>query len=266
MDKEALKNYLEKGSEIAGGAVGGAIGLIGGPAGAVLGGALGAGFVVGIKEFIHRSLSNRQQMRVAASTAYMLTGVKSKLDSGYKIRSDDFFKQGDGRSSAEELFEGILLKCKDAYEEKKIAYISKIFEEAIFEESMNAQMLNQILTAAENFTYRKLCIISFFGRKSDFNCSNLMKEPYGYYDQAVFSKSLELLLQDTYDLVNMGIVDQSNNAIFNRYDIMPGQFSLTPLGQVYFDLMGLKDIPMAELEQIYEHFQYNESFGFNEKV
>ncbi|WP_426669457.1 hypothetical protein ACPPVU_24985 [Mucilaginibacter sp. McL0603] len=119
MENEKIKDFIGKGAEIAGGAVGGAIGLIGGPVGAILGGALGAAFVVGIKEVINRQLSNRQEMRVAASTAYILTDVKEKLDRGYHVRTDSFFDATNGRSTAEELFEGILLKCKDQYQEKK---------------------------------------------------------------------------------------------------------------------------------------------------
>ena len=265
MKKNEIKHYLEKGTEIAGGAVGSAIGLMGGPVGAILGGALGAAFVVGIKEFIHRQMSNRQEMRVAASTAYILTGVNSKLNNGAKIRKDAYFEHDQGRSSAEELFEGILIKCKDEYQEKKIVYISKIFENVIFDESLDAETINYVLSSAENFSYRKLCIISFFGRKQEFDCSNLMVEGYDHYENAIFSKTLELLLQDTYELVNLGIIDTDNTVIFNRYSIMPAKFVLTPLGEVHFDLMCLQDIPIVELQQVYKNFQYNDQFGLSDK-
>lgn len=165
MKKETLKSYLEKGSDITGGAIGGAIGLIGGPAGAILGGGLGVAISLGVKEFINRQLSNRQEVRVAASTVYALNEIRKRVEQGETVRSDDFFDNSTGRSSAEELFEGVLLKCKDQYQEKKIFYISKIFEKTIFDNNISADTANQILSMVESFTYRKLCIISFSKRK-----------------------------------------------------------------------------------------------------
>jgi hypothetical protein len=265
MENEKIKDFIGKGAEIAGGAVGGAIGLIGGPVFAILGGTLGAAFVVGIKEVINRQLSNRQEMRVAASTAYILTDVKEKLDHGYQVRTDSFFDATNGRSTAEELFEGILLKCKDQYQEKKIYYISKIFEKAAFDSSFSAETANQILSTAESFTYRKLCIIGYFGRKTEFDSSLLMKEPYSWYENAIFPIPLELLKQDIFDLVNLGIVDQANMMLGSRHDIIPAEFSLTPLGNEYFSAMELSSIPKNDLEPIYDELKYRDIFGLNDK-
>nr|WP_068889551.1 hypothetical protein [Pedobacter panaciterrae] len=263
MDKEELKNYLSKGSEIAGGAVGGAIGLIGGPAGAVLGGTLGAAFVIGIKEVINRQLSNRQEMRVAASAAYALTGTQHKLESGMSIRTDDFFDNSVERSSAEELFEGILLKCKDQYQEKKIPYISKIFEQTIFDVLISAELANQILSIAESFTYRRLCIIAYFGRLHEFDHGTTMKDPYALYKEAVWLIELEMILQDICDLAYLGVV-QNSAAIFTRHDLIPATIQITPLGNTYISVMGLTDIPVADLTHIHNELQYREEFGPNE--
>jgi len=265
MNQEKIKDYLSKGSEIAGGAVGAAIGLVGGPIGAIMGGALGNAFVIGIKEIINRQLSNRQEMRVAASTAYILTDVQAKLDQGYQVRSDSFFDNNNGRSSAEELFEGIILKCKDQYQEKKIVYISKIFEQAAFNTGFSSETANQILNSAESFTYRKLCIISFFARKSEFDESLLMREPYCWYENAIFPIPLELLKQDIYELVNLGIIDQANIMLGSSHDIIPNRFSISPLGQVYYTAMGLSLLPIEDLKPIFQELQYQDCFGLNDK-
>lgn len=113
MDKNRISKFLSTGADIAGGVAGGAIGLIGGPAGAMLGGGLGVAITHGLKEIVNRQLSQRENARAAASAAYIFTGIQSKPDSGAQIRQDSFFNNSNGRSSAEELFEGVLLKCKD---------------------------------------------------------------------------------------------------------------------------------------------------------
>jgi hypothetical protein len=264
MDKEKLKGWLEKGTEITGAAVGGALGLIGGPVGAVLGGVVGTTFAIAVKDMIGRQLSNRQEMRVAASASYILTDVQQRLANGGQVRQDAFFDSSNGRSSAEELFEGVLLKCKDEYQEKKIHYISKIFEKAAFDTNISAESANQVLTAAESFTYHKLCVIAFFGRKQEFDESRLMSFPYSYYGNAVFSTEIEILKQDVFEMMNFGLLDNNNTATFTRHDIIPGKFQLTQLGQLYFSALELQSVPKAEIEAIYEGLVYKAEFGEQE--
>ena len=265
MNNEKLKDYLSKGTEIAGGAVGGAIGLIGGPAGAILGGALGTAITIGVKEFISRQLSNRQEVRIAASTAYLLNGVKNRIENGETIRNDSFFQQDEERSSAQELFEGVLIKCKEEYQEKKIQYVTKIFEKTIFDTNISPETANQILSIAEKYTYRKICIISFFNRKNEFDTSLLMKEPYSWYENATYTLQLEILKQDIFELANDGILDQNNVATFTKEDIIPYDYKLTTIGQTIFNIMDLHLIPITEIEPIFKDLVYKAEFGINDK-
>lgn len=264
MDKEILKGYLEKGTDIAGGAVGGAIGLIGGPAGAILGGSLGVAISIGVKDFINRQLSNRQEVRVAASTVFALNEIRKRVEHGEIVRSDNFFDNSTGRSSAEELFEGVLLKCKDQYQEKKIFYISKIFEKTIFDSNISADTANQILSIVENFTYRKLCIIAFFLKKNEFDKDLLMKEVYSWYPDIIFRIELEILKQDIFDLVNLGIIDQKNFMMLTKNEVIPFNFELTTIGQLISKIMDLHLIPMTDLNPIYTELQYKEEFGISQ--
>lgn len=262
MDKEELKGYLEKGTEIAGGIVGGAIGLIGGPAGALLGGGLGAAITIGVKEIISRQLSHKQNARTSASVAYIFTGIQEQLESGKQIRSDDFFNNDNRRSSAEELFEGVLIKCKDEYQEKKIKFISRIFESTIFNPDISPESANQILASAENFTYRKLCIISFYGQKDKiFDVSLLMNDTYSWYPNVEFSLEIEMLKQDIYELVNLGIIDTDNLMMTSSNDVIPNRFKLTKIGLNLFEIMKLSEISKDELIPIYESLLYKEEYG-----
>src|SRR5690606_38389992 len=130
---EKLVNYLKLGSEIAGGAVGGAIGLVGGPAGAIIGG--GAGVIVskGLIELTERFLSNRESIRASAAAAYSIMAINDRIEAGEEQRNDGFFDPINGRSKAEELFEGVLIKCKNEYQEKKIKFISSIYSNTVFD-------------------------------------------------------------------------------------------------------------------------------------
>jgi len=264
MKHEELKIYLAKGTEIAGGAIGGALGLIGGPVGAIAGGALGVAITHGIKEIINRQLSNRQEVRVSASTIYILNGINSRLENREQIRQDDFFDNEKGRSSAEELFEGVILKCKDQYQEKKIRFLSKIYEKTIFDESISSETANQILNFSENFTYRKICIIAFYGRINEFDRTQILKEPYSWYENATFSIEIEILKQDVFELMNLGILDNNNTITSTRDDIVPNNFKLTAIGQIVFSLMDLNEVIIEDLSPIYEDLKYKEEFGISQ--
>ncbi|MFD2825258.1 hypothetical protein ACFSYG_02145 [Leeuwenhoekiella polynyae] len=264
MKREELKKYLDKGTDIVGGGIGGALGLIGGPLGAIAGGALGVALTHGIKEIVNRQLSNRQEIRVSASTVYILSGVTEKLENGEQIRQDNFFDNQNGRSSAEELFEGIILKCKDQYQEKKIHFLSKIYEKTIFDQNISYETANQILNISESFTYRKICIVAFYGRIDNFDRTLILKEPYIWYENATYSLDTEILKQDIFELMNLGILDNNNTMTSTRNGIVPNNFKLTEIGDILFLLMDLNEVIVEDINPIYELLKYKDEYGVSQ--
>jgi hypothetical protein len=263
MDKERFKNFLKKGSEITGGAVGGAIGLIGGPAGAIAGGGLGVLTAQLMNEVIERSLSDRQKVRIAATSTFLFEGIAKRIERGESIRDDDFFeKKIYDRSNAEELFEGTLLKCSSQFQEKKIKYISKIFEKTVFDKSVSVESAHQLLVIVESLTYRKLCILSFYGRRSiDFIGEVLMKDVYSRYPNIVFTTNEKLLLQDLMELINLDLLDKQNWMLNSNKDITPNILTLTEIGQSLFDIMDLIEIEPKDLMPIIEGLKYRNEWG-----
>jgi len=261
MDKEKLIECLKTGSEIAGGVVGGAIGLIGGPAGAMIGG--GAGVVVskGLIEITERFLSSRESIRASASAAYSITSIDDRIKQGEELRSDDFFDVMDGRSKAEELFEGVLIKCKNEYQEKKIKFISNIYSNAVFDSNLSAENANQILTVAETLSYRKMSILKLMKYKDTVINLGLRDSDYrtnGEHETGAerMSLELELLLQDFMDLCNIGLIERKDStAMIDISDVNPKGMQLSTIGQKYYDLMGLKDIESTDLDEIIENLK-----------
>lgn len=265
MEQKELKGYLEKGSDISGSVLGAAIGLIGGPIATIVGAGIGSVISIGLKEITMRSLSNREEVRTAASVTYILTGIAQRVKDGDEVRTDDFFSDVHGRSSAEELFEGVLMKCKDQYQEKKIPYVSKIFEKAAFDSNISAAMANQLLILAEGFTYHKFCVIAFFGRKEEFDTELLMREPYSWYHTAKVSIDIEILQQDIFDLSNLGIIDKQNHMLVTKEHIIPEKFGLTTIGKAIFTSLGLDLMPKDEIDLIFSNLQYKDEFGLSEQ-
>ena len=262
MNKNEMLKYLQHGAEITGGLVGGAIGALGGPEGAVIGGGVGVAISCGLKEVVGKVLSQREIVRIAASADYMISGVQGRLNAGESVRRDGFFDYSEGRSSASELFEGTLVKCKDQYQEKKIKYISKIFEKAIFDEKISPETANQLISMADSFTYRKLCVLSFFGNIVGCDRKNeLMQEPYRFYPHIEFNLELEILKQDIFDLSNLGLIDANNTLMTSNCDIMPGKMELSGIGQELFRILGLNEIEEHELAKLFELLKFKSEYG-----
>lgn len=263
MDDEKLKNFLIKGSEISGGAIGGAIGLIGGPVGAIAGGGLGVLTAQLLNEVIERSFSARQRVRIAATSTFLFDGIGKRLNNGEQIRDDGFFdKETFDRSKAEELFEGTLLKCTNQFQEKKIKFISRIFEKTIFDKSISAESANQLLVIADSLTYRKLCIISFYGRRNiDFVGEVLMRDVYSWYPTIKFTTNEKLLLQDLYELINLDVLDKANMMMVSNKDIMPDKLALTEIGKSLYEIMDLIELEREDILPIVEELKYKKEWG-----
>lgn len=263
MDIDKLKGFLKKGSEISGGAIGGAIGLIGGPAGAIAGGGLGVLTAQLLNEIIERSLTDRQKIRIAATSTFLFDGIAKRLDNKEKIRDDDFFdKETFNRSKAEELFEGTLLKCSNQFQEKKIQFISRIFEKTIFDKTISSESANQLLVISDSLTFRKLCILSFYGRRNiDFIGDILMNEAYSLYPNISFTTNEKLLLQDLYELINLDLLDKQNWMIVTNKDITPNILTLTEIGRTLYAIMDLVEIERKDLNSIVGGLKYKPEWG-----
>jgi hypothetical protein len=252
------KQLIETGTEIAGAAVGGAIGfLAGGPLGAAGAGVLGVVIAKSteklINEVANRHLSHREEIRVGATAAFALSTIRDRLKEGDKPRDDGFFTNRNGEpSSAEEIFEGILLKSKNEHEEKKIKLLGNFFANLAFLPEISAAEANYLLKIAEGLTYRQMRLLTLFYIKPQMPESPLRKQDYSDADQ---SMSLELiaLLQEIMDMYNQGLlVRRADNgsgfvALLSWGDVAPDLMMLTVIGVHLATLLGIDDKNKDEL-------------------
>lgn len=251
MNKENKSlGLIKRGAETFGAAIGGAIGLLGGPLGAIGGSMAGVLISKGLSEFADKYLSNREQARAGAAAGLTILGVQEKMDSGLSLREDGFFDFDEiNRSKAEELFEGILLKCKNEFEEKKIKYISNIYKNVAFDTSINPDNANQILNSVQQFTYRQLSILSLIGQNTN-NRFSLRTTDYRDDYEKVFAE-LEFLLQDFIQLDKQGLICRSDNtSMLDTSDVVPGDMKLTLIGREYFQFLNLETMPELEFSYL----------------
>jgi hypothetical protein len=241
---------IQTGAEIVGAVIGGAIGLIGGPVFAIGGNIAGVAVSKGIGEFAERILSNREQVRVGASAGLTIVGVQENLDNGLVLRQDGFFDSDEiNRSKAEELFEGVLMKCKNEFEEKKIKFISNIYKNVAFDSSVNPDNANQILNVVQQLSFRQLTILAMVGQNISNKYSLRINDFREDYDNV--TTDIEFLLQDFILLDRQGLICRNDETtLLDISDVVPGIMKLTQIGTDYFKLLDLNFMDEREFNFI----------------
>lgn len=268
-EKKEIKAIEKAGkiiSEVTSRALAPLIGLtITGPIGAIAGGVAGTLIKFGLEEFMGRWLTPKEVKRVGTTAEYIINGVNNELNNGMQLNQQLFeYKEGEV-SNAEELFEGVLSKCKNEYQEKKLKYISNIFISSAFDESISGQTANQILIATESMSFRKLCILALYGKRElGFDVTGIMLETYRNYENAVFNDEHLMIRQDVFELVNLGFIE-NRMAMFGNLDIVPGLCRLTKIGSITFKTLKLESIEDNDIYPILNELKYQNEFGLNKQ-
>lgn len=253
---DRIRKLINSGAEIAGGAVGGALVFLAEePVEAASLGAVGAAVAMALRrlgqEASERLLGPREQVRVGGVLAIAAAEIDQRLSDGDKIRTDGFFDLNDsGRSDGEEVAESVLLKSQREPEEKKIPYMGHLLSSVAFEPTISANMAHQLAKAAEQLTYRQLCLLKLAVVKQAFAL-----RVTDYRGQGSFTKELYQVLYECLDLYHRAFVNFGGGVLFGPTDVAPSKMTIQALGADLYHLMKLSTIPDAELAPIAEQLK-----------
>lgn len=249
---EKTKELISFGSEIAGATAGGVIGfLAAGPAGAIAGSVVGPFLAKGLElagDFALRDLSEREKIKTGAGLAFAYAKIIQYLDDGFTPRQDDFFEDAfGGRSVGDEILEGVLFKCKNEHEEKKLQYIGNIYANVAFMSEAKVAGANWMLQQAQNLTYRQLCIIALIQQKQN---KGVSWGP-GDGDPAfqIEYEGIDLMLARDHSPDSVRSFDETGEGLW--------VIGLSRIGEFCYDLMSLKEIPEHDLKQLEAHFPHS---------
>jgi hypothetical protein len=114
-----------------------------------------------------------------------------------------------------------------------------------FDAQISAQMAHQITKAAEQLTYRQLCILKLAVVKQAFGLRD-----GDYRGHGPFSKELYQVLYECLDLYHRGFVNFGGGVALGLTDVAPGKMTVQGLGADLFNLMKLAAIPDEDLVPI----------------
>lgn len=258
---DRTKAILEKGVEVLGGTASTAFGLlVGGPVGGLVGAAVSPVLTGGLKvvaDMAHRTLSSREETRLGTAALHTLSIIRERLESGEEVRNKALFEtSGTHTPPAEQLFEGVLLTCRSTFEEKKLPFIANIFANAPFLD-VSPETVHFVIQLAERVTFQELCVAALVGRKRElgFDTSLLKTDSHLTRDQ-LFGKApiSDLQRRQTSITRAVGAIGGNYPGMLHGHDEESGfgTYKLTDLGETVFRLMGLDEVPIADLEPMME--------------
>lgn len=235
-----------------------AIGMIlAGPAGAFAGAVLGpvASKVISrtCTELYDRVLGHRERLRAGATAAFAITNIEARLRNGESLRDDGFFDAEAGRSSADEIFEGILRKSRNEHQEKKARFYANIFVNAAFDNTISPAAINYVLALSDTLTYRQLCLLQLFSdpqplklRDSDYRGLNL--------DEVL--EETRTVIPEAFGMYQQGLIvyrreqGELTTISFTVVSINPGKMGRTRLGDRVHKMLGLEALPREDLLEV----------------
>jgi hypothetical protein len=250
---------IEGGSDLAGATAGAAIGLLGGPAGALGGAAAGVVVTRVLKrvgaDIKQRILGPREEVRIGAATAYATVAIDGALRSGEIPRQDGFFEPNeDGdRPAAEEVLEGVLIRARDSYEEKKVPLLGIFYASIAFQEAISPAHANHLLELATRLTYRQLVVLAIALDES--GRARLRPSDYRNDQEALERLGVDgrSLITEIYGLYQQGLLSDAGGAAWiSVADVNPRAMRPQGSGHVLAIAMKLEaTVPQEDREPVY---------------
>jgi hypothetical protein len=200
-------------------------------------------------EIRQRFLGPREEARIGAVIALAVVAIADELKSGRAPRSDGFFEtQGNRPPAAHELLEGVLLKARDAYEERKLPLLANLYQAFVFDANISPALGNHLLELASRLTYQQIVFMAV--TQDEVRRSRLHQSLYDAEGLRGLHSDGIGLLTEIYTMQNLGLVhDLTSGTWIGVGNVNPGGTRLQGSGGILAKAMKLTEaIPSADLD------------------
>lgn len=199
--------------------------------------------------FASRFLECNQERRVAQVVGTAAELVVEFEAAGERLRSDRFADAVDGRSSAEEVIEGVLLAARDTPEERKLHHLGHLLARLAFDEYVGPIQALHLVKSASSLSYDQYRLMETIHRRKALGLSTkplVDESPRRAWDPAL------TLLADAWELYSAGYVrcEGGTGLWLTAHQLIPGRAELVGTGALLRRLLGLAEIEDDELEAI----------------
>lgn len=241
-DEKRLVEYLKVGRNAAGNIVGASIGYaVGDITGAMIGTGSSPVFsqvVSSLEDYASRYLSILEKQRTSALGYLALKKIRSNLEQGKTIRTDDFFDETvAGCSSAKIIFETALTKARNEHQNKKILFYANIVANLPFRDDISADAADLLLSFAASLSYRQFCYLEFIRANGEYDVLALRGAHHTNIELALLQRE-EIQLHRN-PLGVYGLISGPQKAQFID--------ALSPEGKIFVELAETESIEKADI-------------------
>lgn len=237
--QQKAKRLINSGADIAGAAIGGALGFIAtGPVGAGVAGVLGVVVTRVIARTADKMMSDGERVRVGTVAAIAVDRIREKIESGHIPRNDFFGQSEKTQEIGAKLFEGVLIKARDEYEEEKVQYLGRFFANLVFAQDVSGSVASLLIKTFDRLTYRQLVLLALIHRHGVIDFQDLRGQSHPVPE-------LEALKREEMDLH-----DSNFGAVGLVHGIGAYEDKLNSLGTILVELGELNRIPEGETVEI----------------
>lgn len=198
-----------------------------------------------LADFMDRMLSKSQKNRIEKVLEDAIKKIASRLEKNdIPSGEGEYWTEGSIKvSDAKAILEGVLLKVRDEYEEKKLPYYSNLIAQMAFDHSWSYQRLNAMIRMFEQLSYRQLQLMALALRKGEIETPQWdvkfkrTPESYVYYD----------LFCEVVNLSNLALFHQPGTSLKMG---LGDKHALSPIGKSMAELMELSSMPQEELDDL----------------
>jgi len=207
-----------------------------------------AGIASAIGDLAKRILSPREEDRVEEVIRLAAEKIRETEKSGTKPRGD--LEPG----LLEELAEGTLLAAKDTYEKKKLPFLATLLSNGYFFPTPVPNLLGA-LHAAEELTYRQLCILATVWPYDSWEGSELTNRTLNdVLAVRPMTEDIQGIIFDLVALLQQHLVMPFRKGQYiagvTMAELVPAELRQTYPGRVIFFGMKLDDIPAEDRDEI----------------
>jgi hypothetical protein len=245
-------------TEAANAAISSSVGLcVGVPLGPIVGGAAGAISSKLFREIISRVngdfktrfLSEWERERINKTAEAVIARIQLNFSQGFQFRNDEFFSEESlpDRSTAYEIFEGTYIAAKNEHEEKKLKYYGNLIANIAFRPEIDRYHANYLLRIVERLSYRQICILALFNRKSSYHISSNreLEKILNQNEKVIFREIAEMKILNLLTSTNEYLMGSSIGG-----NITPATTELSETGKIMNRLMNLDEIEKSEVDRL----------------
>ena len=205
----------------------------------------------GAKKILPKSLAEREEIRVKQVFQDVIDKIKIKILNGCIPRIDEaYYEYDNGIPNAQEVFEGVLLKAREEFQSKKMPFYSNFFANLCFDERINIEHAQFLLSLIERLTYRQLSVLAYLTDNKEVNTNRW---------DALFKIASNSGLMNYYDFYSE-YIDLYNTRLVTQTGNNPGfalgmsKTRISEMGLLLSNLLELQNIPGKDLENIKKQF------------